>query len=230
MFPTVYQTVQTRSPYDHLNQIKDSLSFKIKDNLSFKKFTNLQRLFGLNRSDSVLIPIIDRVVTDRLEVSELNMCSLETQRLLQIQDEIILTRPLKELTSHIKQLKMPRFELIGRVIRTLVLSVFRWHLCGECLLKQGVQITHSLTGRLSNVNCQVLQEKYPYLLENVYTLTIKDQIQKKNEEVFISKKVSPDSLRNYFFVSYEIEITDKSQGNSIYDLLKSSVLSFKNFT
>src|SRR5690349_7981368 len=50
-------------------------------------------------------------------------------------DTILLARPVHELIAHLRDFKIPSFVLVARVIKTLVLAIFRWHLCDHVLLE-----------------------------------------------------------------------------------------------
>jgi len=142
-------------------------------------------------------------------------------------DDIIITRPLNELFCHVKNLKLPSLQLIARVIKTLALSIFRWHLCDECLLKKGDHVTDSLDGHLSVSGLADFQSKHPFLLNSAYVLILKSGISKKDDTDFDKDSLTPDAIRDYFYDCYKLEITDKVQGNSINDLFKSMQFDLK---
>ncbi|MBA3721953.1 MAG: hypothetical protein H0W88_06095 [Parachlamydiaceae bacterium] len=152
---------------------------------------------------------------------------LDIWTILLLKEEIVITRPIKELMSHVRHLKLPRFKLIGRVIKTLVLSIFRWHLCDKCLFKVGDIIIHSLERRLSKAQKKDFQSMYPFMLENAYVLTLKADIKKIEETEFNSSQVNADTIREFFKSCYQIDLTGKLQGNSINDLFKSKLLDIK---
>jgi len=158
---------------------------------------------------------------DVLKLTHFRLAILET-------DDIIITRPLNELFCHVKNLKLPSLQLIARVIKTLVLSIFRWHLCDECLLKKGDQVTHSLDGRLSVSDMADFQSEHPFLLNCAFVLSLKSAISKKDDTDFDKDSLTPDTIREYFFDCYKLEITDKVQGNSIIDLFKSMQFDLTN--
>lgn len=149
-------------------------------------------------------------------------------------DAIVITRPIKELISHIKHLKLPSIELIARVVKTLFLSIVRWHLCDQVLLEKdslllNKEIIHSLSGKAAKVDEVSFQTQHPYMLENAYYLRLKkDHVIIKAGD-FSSKVVSPDTLRKYFNQCYQIDITDKMIGNTIHDLFKSKHFDLEYF-
>lgn len=93
--------------------------------------------------------------------------------------EILLTRPLKELASHIKHYQLPPVRLVARAIAVLAMAFFRWHFCDSCLLKQGDTITHSLTGKRLEPKIGDFEANYPYMLANACALKV---LKKKEEE------------------------------------------------
>lgn len=144
-------------------------------------------------------------------------------------DDIIITRPLNELFCVVKNRKLPSLELIARVIKTLALSIFRWHLCDGCIIKQGDHVIHSLDGRLSiPEDLEDFKSKHPYLLESAYVLILKSGIKKEHSKIVAADNITPDYIREYFYDCYKLEITDKVQGNSISDFFKSVHFDLKN--
>jgi hypothetical protein len=140
-------------------------------------------------------------------------------------DCILITNPLKELISHIKHFKKPSLELIARSVKVLALALFRWHFCDQVLLEREDGIIHSLKGKLMINTRETLQEQYPYLLENAYSLVLNTNGPKKNEHTFESNQIiNPDGIRKYYQTCYEVQLTSKETRNTINDLFKSRFL------
>lgn len=142
-------------------------------------------------------------------------------------DEIIITRPLNEFISHIKNLQIPRVQLIVRVIKTLVLSIFRFHLSDNCLMFKDHLYIHSLDGKKVKTSFEQINKDYPYMLENAVTLVLKSKISPLTVEGLLGESVIPDSIREYYHTAYGVEITENKSGNSIRDLLNSEKLEVK---
>jgi hypothetical protein len=150
------------------------------------------------------------------------------QRTLLLNDEIIIARPLKELYSHIIHLKIPTLELFLRAIKTLVLSLFKWHLCDHCLVKVEDQIIHSISGEILRTNINEFRTERPFMLENAFYLVPNENVRKINEG-FIQGNIVPDAIQDYFERCYEINITGRSEGNKIGDLFSSQYFEIKNY-
>ncbi len=113
---------------------------------------------------------------------------------------IVVTRPVKELGLAIIGLKLPSWELIGRVIKVLVLGIFRWHLCDRVLLVQNdydlssyegrisLEIYHSMKGKVVLEKASEINKQYPFMLDAAYYLSYKID----NKYVEPSKEDHPD--------------------------------------
>lgn len=161
-----------------------------------------------------------------LDLSSFNSDSLQLT-LNKNSDTILIARPLKEFFSHICHFKIPSLELIVRVIKTLVLSVFRWHLCDSVLLEQShgllkEKVISQFSGDVSQITILDFELAYPYLLENAYRLSLSQC--KLEEHDFDDNELCPDTLRDYFEKCYQIQITSKSFKNTIHDLFQSQEL------
>lgn len=65
---------------------------------------------------------------------------------------LFFARPLQELYTTCSHRRLPSFELLARVIKVLVLSIFRWHLCDQILLARGNgEMTLYDNGRVNTV-------------------------------------------------------------------------------
>lgn len=87
---------------------------------------------------------------------------------------VILAKPVKELFACISHKKMPSLELIIRVIKTLVLAIFRGHLHDRVCISNGQKILISYKGKVLALTCEELQKKFPYMLEKARLLVLTD--------------------------------------------------------
>ncbi len=61
---------------------------------------------------------------------------------------IVITRPVHELWEHITACELPSCALIVRVISTLFMAIFRWHLCDGIMLLRSEGFYHTSAGRV----------------------------------------------------------------------------------
>lgn len=173
------------------------------------------------------LPALDFKLIDRnkikIDFPPLKLTSLieQTSKI-----KIAITRPIKEFISHIKNRKRPSIELIARLIKTLALSIFRWHLCDHvfllsdnCLFERKDIITHSLAGKLSRIDSKAFEIERPYMLENAFLL--EPTAPRKKSSPFNYQIISVDTIRKYFLECFQIGITNKIKGNTINDLFRS---------
>jgi hypothetical protein len=144
--------------------------------------------------------------------------------------EVIVTRPLRELWSHIVNFTCPRFELIWRAIKVLVLSIFRWHFCDQVLLHDKgfflPNIHHSLQGQVTVEDADTINQTHPYLLENGIRLKLRSWVELM-EASFCERnpsEVDAQYIRDYLLDRHAIDLTGKPSGSTIYDLLHSPLL------
>lgn len=167
-----------------------------------------------------------------LSPTVLKVPSVDILSRILMKDEILVARPLKELWLHVKNLKLPSFALVVRCINTLVLGIFRGHLCDHVLLRSiallnGEKIIHSLSGRISTDDAADFEKKYPFMLESAFVLKPKnEELSFKGitqDELESLGTISPDAVRKYYLFSYNFAFTDSLK--SIDDLFASKELS-----
>lgn len=73
---------------------------------------------------------------------------------------VVITRPLQELWSCIKNLKLPPWQLALRSIKVLVLALFTKHFYGEMLLLRSEGLYHSMKGKVEKVTATGKEENY----------------------------------------------------------------------
>ena len=146
------------------------------------------------------------------------MSSVEdpTPAVLDGETHILIARPLKELFSHVTHFKLLRFELIGRVIKTLVLAIFRWHLCDRIVLEGDHGVTYNLSERRITDEREDFVKKYPFLLQTAYRLAPVDEM-----------PITPDMICADMKKLHGVDLTHKKIGNTIADLLASKRLSIR---
>lgn len=222
---TTYRSGLSTSPLIHYSpdpKIKFDFS-KLKDFIKFE--------FPPIESIKFELPTIEPIKFElpTIEPIKFEFPEIELIKISQIDhDTILLARPVHELIAHLKDFKIPSFVLIARVIKTLFLAVFRWHLCDHVLLKRennlllNKQIIHHLSEETLEVDELDFKLVHPYMLENAYLLKSKEDKQETHD--FDYDDVSPDTLRAYFIKCYGTEITPKEIGNTINDLFKSAHL------
>lgn len=139
---------------------------------------------------------------------------------------LIFTRPLKELFSHVIHLTCPSRQLLKRVITVLALSIFRWHFCDHVMIKLEDQIiAHSLQGRVDFPDVNLFAMEYSHLVKQALFYKLNDDQPDPVMYKFVSfrsqAEITAQSIRNVFFDAYKIQLTNKQDGNTIWDLLRS---------
>ena len=156
---------------------------------------------------------------------------------------IVLARPLSELLAHGKHHKMPSFMLIARVIKTLALSMFKWHLCDYVLLPADHIFCDNIRDRISLVSENIHEEnylstkKYSYLIESALFLSLKpiqrfpginhDVIHDPFHERY--KEVSVASLVEYYHNYENIDLVPKTKTATIRKLMLSEAFNINNY-
>ena len=156
---------------------------------------------------------------------------------------IVLARPLSELLAHAKHHTMPSFMLIARVIKTLALSIFKWHLCDYVLLPADHLFCDNVRDRISLVSENIHEEnylstkKYSYLIESALFLSLKpiqrfpgishDVIHDPFHERY--KEVSVASLVEYYHNFEKIDLVPKKKAATIRKLMLSEAFNINNY-
>lgn len=161
-------------------------------------------------------------IYSKLKAGELVVANSVVDSLL-IDESVLVARPLKELSLNVRNMKLPSFTLIARCIKTLVLGIFRGHLCDHVLLKSKGYIIHSLDGKISRDNSFSTEfgKKYPFLMEGAYVLNPKPQELSSHKGITSDEldslgAITPDAVRKYYLFAYNFAITDRLE--SINDL------------
>jgi hypothetical protein len=158
---------------------------------------------------------------------------------------VLLARPLEELSDYVKNVELPPLELIARVIKTLALAIFRWHLCDQVLIAKKKGVFHSLEGRLEVASLDQLNKNYPKMFRNCFVLMYNDQAKVdltkprqhphkdtylgghvfgRDAKLFPYKEITPQTITDYYRNFFGIELTDKRSGTTISDLFSSQYL------
>jgi hypothetical protein len=155
---------------------------------------------------------------------------------------ILVARPLKELYAYIQGRELPPLALIARTIKTLVLSIFRWHLCDHVLLAKKGGISHSLQGRVETVSLDELIRNYPKMFKACFILVyngmaktdlskldehphddhyLGDHVFGRDAKVGSYTKITAQTIVEYYQSSYGISVTGKATGNTVDTLFRS---------
>lgn len=163
--------------------------------------------------------------------------------------DVILARPLMEFLSHIRNLKLPSLYLVVRLIKVLVLGIFKGHLCDHVMLTEKGGILNSIKGRIVTNDVQTFRKNNPYMLENAFLLRFNN---KSNNDTPIDKhpsydqyaggsmfvrfpkfnnykKINAQTVREYYHKFYGIKLTKKEHGNTTKDLFNSNYLDLKKW-
>lgn len=137
---------------------------------------------------------------------------------------LIVARPLKELVAHVRNLKLPSLRLIARAIKTLVLGIFRWHLCDYLLIQIDNSIFQNQKGRVEMRTRENLNKDYPYLLKSAFQYELIPRIFLANIHIKTMKQINAQSLVELCKRCGNIVLTSKEKGNTLYNLLISKQL------
>lgn len=156
---------------------------------------------------------------------------------------IVLARPLSELFAHIQHYELPSLLLVARAIKTLVLSIFRWHLCDYVLLPSDHLFCSKIRERTSLINKNMKEENYlctkdyPYMIESAFFLVLKpiqrlpgiiyDVIHDPFHERY--KEISVPSLIEYYRTYEKMDLIPKTESMTVLNLLFSEAFNVKNY-
>lgn len=181
-------------------------------------------------------PDLRREMTS-IEPSEGDVLKSEQPTGLNTQDEppkVIITRPWKELYSHIIHLRLPALKLLARAVTTFVLSFFRWHFCDNLMLaarvqpNQDIEVVHSLKGKIATCSGISLEGSYPYMLENALVYQAKEKITANSVETFFKNEIGKteefDVKKLRSFSTHFIDLSNKNSTDTLWDLFHSNVL------
>lgn len=152
-------------------------------------------------------------------------------------DKIILTRPLHELWAHIRHCKLPRFALVIQAIKTLVLGIFRGHLCDHVLLFTSVdsklKIIHGLQKETAVETQEEIDKAFTFMLEKAIYVKLPNHVRPAitlenfNKLPMSDREMSLESIREFYLTKCSFQIapeTSTDQKLRISDLFKSTVL------
>lgn len=148
---------------------------------------------------------------------------------------IILTRPVSELGAHIWNRELPSWGLVARVIKTLALFIFRWHLCDDILMPAEGQLGDhrwsrilfvSRDGNVIDYLRQGFDENYPHMIEKAWKRTTIENPQNADHVTSSVefRNLNPQTVCEYFRQIYQVQLTNKERGNTLYDLAYSRLL------
>lgn len=139
---------------------------------------------------------------------------------------VILAKPLSELLEHARHRSLPPCALVARVIKTLALSIFRWHFHDHIL----VPVEGGWYGSFGFKKRESMQEIYPYLIDKALTLRFKSFPTRSNlfnntyfDSVF-GGNFNISSVVDYYRDYHKIEIIPETQRPSIRGLINSKAL------
>lgn len=144
---------------------------------------------------------------------------------------IMLTRPVSELGAHIRHCELPSWGLVARVIKTLALFIFTWHLCDDILLP-------SDDGRLYNVIYNrreggvgatwwvALHNSYPHMQQKAWKLTPTQELRDPGRVMAHNEfpELNAQAVCDYFSYHHGVMLTNKVNGNTLYNLAYSQFL------
>ncbi len=165
----------------------------------------------------------------------------------QAAETIMVARPLLEMVAHISHRMLPSWQLIARCIKVIALALFRRHFCDHVFLVTGLQreqriesttpgwtdlrwenmtgVAYSFRGRITESRVSLFQAMYPFMFEEAIELRLNSSLQRPSGSgpLFFANDVpiNAQTIRQEWFRTYGIRLTDKEEGNTVRDLLKS---------
>lgn len=135
--------------------------------------------------------------------------------------DTLIARPLKEFAAHVKNCRRVSWELFVRVIKVLVLAIFRGHFCDRVMLNDHSHLIYGFKDKVTREDHASFEKKYPYLLQSCFRLFLKSTAEEKGAISLMGKGFRSQDVINYYKQSCNIDITSKSIDNHVKDLLNS---------
>jgi hypothetical protein len=134
---------------------------------------------------------------------------------------LVFTRPVEELWGHVRALEVPNLFLVARVVKTLVLAIFRWHLYEDLYVKLTTGFVYSTFRGVARVN---EHHQLSFMKSAVCFKVRRPLVNAVNfEDLKRLGTLTPTTINNYFQTIHNVHLSDK-RTLSYTDLVDSPLL------
>lgn len=134
---------------------------------------------------------------------------------------LLLTRPIEELWGHVRALEVPNLYLVARVIKTIVLAIFRWHLYEDIYVKLTTGFAYNGYQGVARVD----EQQHRRFLKYAVCLQVQRPLLKpvNFEDLKRLGTLNPTTINTYFRMIQNLRLSDK-QRLSVTNLVSSPLL------